>query len=63
LAGILKVLLICESRPTASVIAVAAVAHACQQSRGGAPIDPFFNVNTPEDAARAEAIALQYPDA
>ena len=24
------------------------------------PIDPFFNVNTPEDAARAEAIALQY---
>ena len=27
------------------------------------PIDPFFNVNTPEDAARAEAIAAQYPDA
>ena len=27
------------------------------------PIDPFFNVNTPEDAARAEAIAQQYPDA
>jgi molybdenum cofactor guanylyltransferase len=27
------------------------------------PIDPFFNVNTPEDAARAEAIATQYPDA
>jgi molybdopterin-guanine dinucleotide biosynthesis protein A len=23
------------------------------------PIDPFFNVNTPEDAARAESIALQ----
>ncbi len=23
------------------------------------PIDPFFNVNTPEDAARAERIALQ----
>jgi molybdopterin-guanine dinucleotide biosynthesis protein A len=40
-----------------------AVAHACQQSRGGALIDPFFNVNTPEDATRAEAIALQYPDA
>jgi len=27
------------------------------------PIDPFFNVNTPEDAARAEAIAAQYPQA
>jgi molybdenum cofactor guanylyltransferase len=27
------------------------------------PFDPFFNVNTPEDAARAEAIAAQYPDA
>ena len=24
------------------------------------PIDPFFNVNTPEDAARAERIALQH---
>ncbi len=28
-----------------------------------APIDPFFNVNTPEDAKRAEEIAKQYPDA
>jgi molybdopterin-guanine dinucleotide biosynthesis protein A len=28
-----------------------------------APFDPFFNVNTPEDAAQAEAIAAQYPDA
>jgi molybdopterin-guanine dinucleotide biosynthesis protein A len=28
-----------------------------------APFDPFFNVNTPDDAARAEAIAAQYPDA
>jgi molybdenum cofactor guanylyltransferase len=28
-----------------------------------APLDPFFNVNTPEDAARAEEIAKQYPDA
>jgi molybdopterin-guanine dinucleotide biosynthesis protein A len=27
------------------------------------PIDPFFNVNTPDDAAAAEAIARQYPDA
>jgi molybdopterin-guanine dinucleotide biosynthesis protein A len=27
------------------------------------PFDPFFNVNTPEDAAQAEAIAAQYPDA
>jgi molybdopterin-guanine dinucleotide biosynthesis protein A len=27
------------------------------------PVDPFFNVNTPEDAAAAERIALQYPDA
>jgi molybdenum cofactor guanylyltransferase len=26
-----------------------------------APVDPFFNVNTPEDAARATEIALQYP--
>jgi len=24
------------------------------------PIDPFFNVNTPEDAERAERIALQH---
>ena len=23
------------------------------------PVDPFFNVNTPEDAAGAERIALQ----
>ena len=28
-----------------------------------ARVDPFFNVNTPEDAARAEEIAKQYPDA
>jgi len=28
-----------------------------------APFDPFFNVNTPEDAARAETIAAKYPDA
>jgi molybdopterin-guanine dinucleotide biosynthesis protein A len=28
-----------------------------------APFDPFFNVNTPEDAAQAEAIAARYPDA
>jgi molybdopterin-guanine dinucleotide biosynthesis protein A len=27
------------------------------------PIDPFFNVNTPEDAARAEALAARYPNA
>ena len=27
------------------------------------PFDPFFNVNTPDEAARAEAIAAQYPDA
>jgi molybdopterin-guanine dinucleotide biosynthesis protein A len=26
------------------------------------PIDPFFNVNTPDDAARAETLAAQYPD-
>ncbi|MGA8694367.1 MAG: molybdenum cofactor guanylyltransferase MobA, partial [Xanthobacteraceae bacterium] len=24
------------------------------------PVDPFFNVNTPEDAARARAIAAQF---
>jgi molybdopterin-guanine dinucleotide biosynthesis protein A len=24
------------------------------------PVDPFFNVNTPEDARRAEALATQY---
>jgi molybdopterin-guanine dinucleotide biosynthesis protein A len=24
------------------------------------PVDPFLNVNTPEDAKRAEAIALQH---
>jgi molybdopterin-guanine dinucleotide biosynthesis protein A len=28
-----------------------------------APFDPFFNVNTPGDAARAETIAAKYPDA
>jgi molybdopterin-guanine dinucleotide biosynthesis protein A len=27
------------------------------------PVDPFFNVNTPEDAAAADAIAARYPDA
>jgi molybdopterin-guanine dinucleotide biosynthesis protein A len=27
------------------------------------PFDPFFNVNTPEDAARAEALAARYLDA
>jgi molybdopterin-guanine dinucleotide biosynthesis protein A len=24
------------------------------------PVDPFFNVNTPEDAARAQAIAAEF---
>jgi molybdopterin-guanine dinucleotide biosynthesis protein A len=28
-----------------------------------APVDPFFNVNTPEDAAEAAALAARYPDA
>jgi molybdopterin-guanine dinucleotide biosynthesis protein A len=28
-----------------------------------APVDPFFNVNTPDDAAHAEEIVKQYPDA
>jgi molybdenum cofactor guanylyltransferase len=28
-----------------------------------APIDPFFNVNTPDDAARAEQLATQFPAA
>ena len=27
------------------------------------PVDPFFNVNTPEDAAAAERLAVRYPDA
>jgi molybdopterin-guanine dinucleotide biosynthesis protein A len=27
------------------------------------PVDPFFNVNRPEDLAQAERIAAQYPDA
>ena len=27
-----------------------------------APVDPFFNVNTPDDAARAEAIAARHPN-
>jgi molybdenum cofactor guanylyltransferase len=26
------------------------------------PIDPFFNVNTPEDAARAEKLAALQPN-
>jgi molybdopterin-guanine dinucleotide biosynthesis protein A len=25
------------------------------------PIDPFFNVNTPEDAAQAQMLEAQYP--
>lgn len=28
-----------------------------------APVDPFFNVNTPQDAGRAEEIATQCPEA
>jgi molybdenum cofactor guanylyltransferase len=28
-----------------------------------APVDPFFNVNTPDDAARAEQLAAQLPQA
>jgi molybdenum cofactor guanylyltransferase len=28
-----------------------------------APVDPFFNVNTPEDAAAADRIAAQHPGA
>jgi molybdopterin-guanine dinucleotide biosynthesis protein A len=27
------------------------------------PVDPFLNVNTPDDVARAEALAARYPDA
>jgi molybdenum cofactor guanylyltransferase len=27
------------------------------------PFDPFFNVNTPKDAAQAEAVAAKHPDA
>jgi molybdenum cofactor guanylyltransferase len=27
------------------------------------PFDPFFNVNTPDDVAQAEAIAAKYPEA
>ena len=27
------------------------------------PVDPFFNVNTPDDAAAAEKLAQKYPDA
>jgi molybdenum cofactor guanylyltransferase len=27
------------------------------------PFDPFFNVNTPDDIAQAEAVAAKYPDA
>jgi molybdopterin-guanine dinucleotide biosynthesis protein A len=26
------------------------------------PVDPFFNINTPEDAAEAERIAVQHCD-
>jgi molybdopterin-guanine dinucleotide biosynthesis protein A len=29
---------------------------------GATPVDPFFNVNTPEDAAAAERIAAQQCD-
>jgi molybdenum cofactor guanylyltransferase len=27
------------------------------------PVDPFFNINTPEDAAEAERLAARYPEA
>jgi molybdopterin-guanine dinucleotide biosynthesis protein A len=27
------------------------------------PLDPFFNINTPEDAAEAERLAARYPEA
>ncbi len=27
------------------------------------PVDPFFNVNTPEDAAQAQSLTARYPDA
>jgi molybdenum cofactor guanylyltransferase len=27
------------------------------------PVDPFFNVNTPQDAAKAQSVATQYPAA
>ena len=27
------------------------------------PVDPFLNVNTPDDVARAEQLAAQYPEA
>jgi hypothetical protein len=27
------------------------------------PVDPFFNVNTPDDEVAAEAITHQYPEA
>jgi molybdopterin-guanine dinucleotide biosynthesis protein A len=26
------------------------------------PVDPFFNVNTPAEAAEAERLAARYPD-
>jgi molybdopterin-guanine dinucleotide biosynthesis protein A len=26
------------------------------------PVDPFFNINTPEQAAEAERIAARYPE-
>jgi molybdopterin-guanine dinucleotide biosynthesis protein A len=28
-----------------------------------APVDPFFNVNTPDDVAQAEAVVARFPDA
>jgi molybdenum cofactor guanylyltransferase len=28
-----------------------------------APVDPFFNINTPDDAVRAEEITAKFPDA
>ncbi|MGA8079298.1 MAG: molybdenum cofactor guanylyltransferase MobA, partial [Xanthobacteraceae bacterium] len=26
------------------------------------PVDPFFNVNTPDDSSRAAALAAQHPE-
>jgi len=39
-------------------------AHGCARAEWPAePFDPFFNVNDPDDLARAEAIAEHYPSA
>ena len=66
----------CGRSRCATICAARWSTRTCARSRSGpratasriadwpaTPVDPFFNVNTPEDVAEAERIAAQYRDA